>query len=113
MSYCAKDGCPAKAVAAPSLLIPPKGYRDISPELTPERCLPLILGLALCQKHLEEFGPIRLLEESRQRIRNAMAAIGRAEPDFERAAVRSVALDSGEYAAFLSAEAKSQDGGTA
>ena len=91
---CQRARCRMPATHTPVLEIPAKGHDWGAHE-------PAVLhtGIRACLGHATRwFANDALPEASKQAVRDSLAAIGRAEPDFKRARCKAVALNSAEAA---------------
>lgn len=93
--HCAWEGCPLPARFAPQLRVPAKGYA-----LNRVRPLRLICTIVLCDQHIGSITPEILLNDAlRENFEKAAAqgSGGTLRPDFMRAWVHPVSINSPEY----------------
>lgn len=98
MIFCSREHCAAEARWVPKVCVPATGYPIAGH--TPLSC---IIGLPLCGACIDTLGVGDLLGPTPQggEFREAFAiAAGRVPPDFSRAFMARVSLNSPEYAAF-------------
>lgn len=92
---CARRGCDAIATCVPKLLVPAQGHAIDTHQ--PIACL---IDLRMCAEHFNTFSLTDALNHDlRDTIR--IIARGRAPPDFARAIVSRVDLNSEEYVKYL------------
>lgn len=91
---CQNDRCSLPATHTPVLDIPAVGG-GFEPGTTMQLCT----GAKTCRHHAKQwFAKDPLPAESKRTIVEAMAALGKAPPDFKRARAKAVRLDSPEAA---------------
>ena len=95
LRICEVDGCDHPAAWAPKVCVPPEG-------LDPRLAAPLsaIPGFVLCDRHMNETHAQERLEANSGQMRNvfALMANGRLRPDFSRAYLQKVSINSPEFA---------------
>lgn len=109
MERCQEEGCPHAAKNALKICVPALGWaRDLH---KPMEC---IFGLKLCPTHAAKYGADNFLgaqlseEEGNMRQIFWTVARGQFEPDFDRAFIELISLNSKEYIMFESMGAQKQ-----
>lgn len=92
---CSRLGCTNEATCGAEILVPVVGCHI--PEPDPIRCL---TGITLCQECLRGVQVAQFLGDDLRKIVLTIAS-GRAKPDFDRAFIRGVSLQSPEWVRFM------------
>lgn len=80
MTKCATNGCDRKGEWAVEMHIPAKGWA-----IEAHQPLSIICDMPLCRDHATEANLLQAMPDLRNGIRDVIGAVGRAEPDFDRA----------------------------
>jgi len=97
MSACHEVGCNRQARIVPLLLVPARGW-----PLALHRPSRMIFNLPLCRDHFKAMNVADLVnDDNKQAAIEAFTAGKIAHPDFDRARLESLAIDSAEFAEFL------------
>jgi hypothetical protein len=88
---CQSSGCLHRAQYVAKLMIPPKGF-----PIEANKNLSIIIGVPLCEDHLVICVPEQFLNRQTYAIVDAFTK-GKVSPDYERAFILPVDMDSNEY----------------
>ncbi len=102
---CGWKGCTRAGVFAPKICVPARGFAiDCHQPMT------AILGLALCDEHVKATTPAVILSDKlRELFMEITRSQGKARPDFDRAWVSPVSLNSNEYKRFEKQQGQNAD----
>lgn len=99
---CAWEGCKNKGRFAPKICVPATGV-----PIDCHQPLSAIFGMALCDDHIKTCTPELLLtDQGKDLFRQLAASMTRVPPDFARAWVSPVSLNSPEYKKFQKQKAQ-------
>ncbi len=94
---CQKTGCTEPATCAFKVCVPAYGKspRDFAP-------LEALVGVTLCNRHMNETNPSEWLNANNGAMKTTMTSManGRARPDFPRAYLKQVSINSPEFQRF-------------
>lgn len=102
---CQREGCTAEAKFAPKICVPAQGHA-----IDAHQPIGVVVGVKCCPTHLYQF-PVQdmiAIGAIRFALMSLCQSHGRAAPDFARAFVEPVALESAEFAQFEAMRAPRQ-----
>jgi hypothetical protein len=99
MTKCSEKNCKNQATVAPALFIPAMGV-----SIHQHTPIKMVMTVPFCNQHFKTMDIKNfMLPEGKRRITEALRAIGRADPDFERAWLKPISIESDEYRELLKA----------
>lgn len=109
---CIREGCTAKATVAPRLNVPAQGW-----PIDMHRPMTAIVGMPLCEEHFKDVANLEGLKAALGNeikggddlmglIQATLLAAGKLPPDFDRAWVTRLSINSEEYKSFASRVAR-------
>lgn len=110
---CDRDGCSEPASHAPKLCVPATGR-----PIDTHQPLAIIFGLQCCRKHVDEMKAETFLSEPQVKMMFEMAArascaqsgVDYIAPDFDRAFIEKIRIDSMEFLNFMRIRQEAKNG---